>query len=93
MKTSPVRIREQDKERVRRLSRDLALAHGRPASQQATISRALEFALDRRDEFLRGSNWKPLSAAEIKSWEDRIRKTKGWEPVPVEEIDAVVYGS
>ena len=92
METSPIRIHQADKEQLRKLSRELALAKGRPVTQQETLSRAVSFAMDRREDFLKDSTWKPLTPAQIHTWEEAVTKGKGWKAVPVEKIDDVVYG-
>ncbi len=92
MKTSPIRIHEADKERLRKLARDLALAKGHPVSQQEALSRAMAFVLERREDFLTESTWKPLSDSQIRAWEDAISKTKGWKGIPPADIDDFVYG-
>lgn len=93
MDTAPIRIRREDKARLRRLASDLGAMRSRPASQQETIGRALAFALRRRDEFLSEGTWKPLTEKEIKAWETALSKTKGWEAVRADDIDRIVYGA
>lgn len=89
MATSPVRIRDEDKEHLERLRRDIAATTGRKPSQQETLGKTLDFALRHRDAFLAEAAWKPLRPADVAFWRRQAEHLGAWASG---DIDAIVYG-
>lgn len=92
MGTTPVRVRHEDKDRLERLRQELTATTGHRPTQQELIGKAVEFALRHKDEFVAEVAWKPMPTKNIERWLKAARSGPGWDPVPVDEIDRLVYG-
>lgn len=86
MGSTTIRIRAEDKGRLRRLQQGWP---GRPPTQTDLLSMTLKFALERREEFLVEAAWKPLSAKEIARWDSLAQDLGRWDAT---DVDDVVYG-
>jgi hypothetical protein len=93
MATSPVRIRDEDKAQLERLRREMLAATGDRPTQQEAVGKALEFALRHRDQFVAEATWTPLTPREFRKWVAMVEEDEGFEAVPADEIDDVVYGT
>lgn len=91
--TTPVRIRDEDKAQLERLRREMLAATGEKPTQQAAVGNAIDFALRHRDMFVAESTWKPLTSSEFRKWVKIVEEDEGFEAVPADEIDDIVYGA
>jgi hypothetical protein len=87
-----VRIRDEDKRGLERLRNALSEATGEKVTQQEALHRLVEFGLHHRDEFLSEAAWRPLTKKEIQAWMRAVESNPGWDAVPPDQIDDVVYG-
>jgi hypothetical protein len=90
--TSPVRIREEDKAHLDQLRAALTEALGAKPTQQDAVGHLIAFALRHRDLFVSEAAWKPMTKKQFAAWARGVVDDEGWEPVPPERIDDVVYG-
>ncbi|HEV8360968.1 MAG TPA: hypothetical protein VGR28_10990 [Candidatus Thermoplasmatota archaeon] len=93
MATSPVRIRDEDKAQLERLRQAMLAATGEKPTQQEAMGKALEFALRHRDRFVAEATWTPLTRQQFRKWVALVEEDEGFEAVPAEQIDDVVYGA
>lgn len=88
MGSTTIRIRSEDKARLRKLQRAVEGAGGKAASQTDLLAAAIGFAQRNRDRFVLEATWAPLTAAEIAAF-DRLATDLG--PWSAEDVDATVY--
>lgn len=89
MRSTTIRIRPSDKDVLKRLQAAWKRARGEEPSQTDLLSKSLEFALRRREQFLVEAAWKPLTEAEIAELETLPRDLGDWDAT---DIDSIVYG-
>lgn len=89
MASSPIRIRDEDKARLERLQHALARVSGKKPSQQEVVGRAVDFALNHRDAFLKEAAWTPPSPAAARRWLTLAEDLGDWS---VDDIDDILYG-
>ena len=89
MATSPIRIRDDDKERIEQLRTSLSITTGRRHTQQETVARLLAFVMGRKAEFLNQTTGPALSKGDIAFWLGRAEDLGDWT---VDDIDDIVYG-
>lgn len=92
MATRPVRIRGGDKAVLERLRREVLDATGEKPTQQEALGAALPFALRHRGDLVAEATWQPLAAKQSRAWVAEVEADEGFEAVPPDRIDDVVYG-
>ncbi len=83
-----MRIKEGDKEVMRRLQDEWQATGGTRPSQQELLTQTLGFVARHRKQFLDEAVWRPLTVEESKRWDKVVHDGGSWDP---SDIDRIVY--
>ena len=87
--STTIRIREEDKDRLRRLQEAWRRVRGQAPAQQELLGKGLEYLEEKTDDFIKRAAWQPLTEKEIRSLEGRAQHLGNWS---VASLDDIVYG-